>query len=154
LIQQGADVAQAFYSFLFGGLGVLIGWPVVEFIARPFRQFFDIRRQVNRCLVNYGNVSARSGMDQSGKMTPLTPTEDENERLLEAQNTIRGLAADMRAFANGEPLANPLVNMFGFDANRIASELIGLSNNLVTYGEARDASRRKVEQLLRIKSDE
>ena len=46
-------------NFVWGVLGAAVTWPVVEFVARPFRQFYDIRRQVNRCLVMYGNVGAR-----------------------------------------------------------------------------------------------
>jgi hypothetical protein len=71
--------------------------------------------------VNFGNVVARTSVDKSGKQKTLNLSKKENDRLVEAQTTFRGLAADMRAFANGEPLANRIVNWFGYDANKIAN---------------------------------
>jgi hypothetical protein len=147
-------VAQAFYSFLFGIVGVVIGWPLVEFIARPFRQFFDIRRQVCRCVVNYGNVGARAEIDRSGKRIPTKLPKADDARLVEAHIALRGLAADMRAFANGEYLANGVVKLFGYDANKIASALMAYSHNIFEKGEDRAKSREQVEKLLGIKSIE
>jgi hypothetical protein len=135
-------------------LGAAVAWPVVEFVARPFRQFYDIRRQVNRCLVMYGNVSARSVIDQRGKRKAIDLSREENDRLVEAQIALRGLAADMRAFANGEYLANLAVKAFGYDANKIASALISYSNNIVAAGQAKADAGNRVERLLGIRSIE
>ena len=140
-------------SFLWGALGAVIGWPLVAFVARPFREFFDIRRQVNRSLVKYGNVMARY-KHENGELKAVKLSKHEDERLTAAQDEARSLAADMRAFANGEYLANRVVEWFDYHPNKIASALIGYSNNLSTYGHGRDQSTSQVEKLLRIKTTE
>ena len=40
-------------DFVWGTIGAAVSWPLFEFLARPLRQFFDIRRQVARCLAEY-----------------------------------------------------------------------------------------------------
>jgi hypothetical protein len=47
-----------------------------------------------------------------------------------------------------------VVKWLGYDANKIASALIGYSNNIFTKGEERARSREQVEKLLGIKSIE
>ena len=37
-----------------------LAWMITEFLARPFRQFFDLRREVARRMVEFGNVGARA----------------------------------------------------------------------------------------------
>jgi hypothetical protein len=144
----------ALVPLLWGTVSVLIGWPFVEFVARPFRQFFDMRRQVARALVNYGNVGARSVRTQTGESETVHLHENDAARLVKAQEAYRGLGADMRAFANGEWLAYWVVRGFGYDANIIASALISLSTNLPVKGTDLHESRKSVEQLLRIRSTE
>ncbi|MGB9065213.1 MAG: hypothetical protein WCC80_17820, partial [Pseudolabrys sp.] len=109
-------------NFVWGALGASVAWPVV--VARPFRQFYDIRRQVNRCLVMHANVGARAAINQRGKSKATDLPKEEDDRLTEAQTALRGLAADMRAFANGEYLGNLAVKAVGYDPNKIASALI------------------------------
>ena len=60
----------------------------------------------------------------------------------------------MRAFANGEPAANRAVKLLGYDANKIASALIGLSSNIGTAGQAKADAKYEVERLLGIRSVE
>ena len=131
----------ALVPLLWGTVSVLIGWPFVEFVARPFRQFFDIRRQVARALVNYGNVGARSVRTQTGEWKTIDLHPEDDAQLVKAQEAYRGLAADMRAFANGEHLAYWAVKGFRYDANIIASALISLEVNLPVKGEDLHQSR-------------
>ena len=151
---EKAKMKSALVPLLWGTVSVLIGWPFVEFVARPFRQFFDIRRQVARALVNYGNVGARSVRTQTGEWKTIDLHPEDDAQLVKAQEAYRGLAADMRAFANGEHLAYWAVKGFGYDANIIASALISLEVNLPVKGEDLHQSRERVEQLLRIRSTE
>ena len=67
--------------------------------ARGLRRFFDLRRDVNRRLVEYGDVLARAKMDGDMRV-PLDISPVEDARLTEAQVVLRGLAGEMRAFAN------------------------------------------------------
>ena len=43
---EKAKMKSALVPLLWGTVSVLIGWPFVEFVARPFRQFYDIRREL------------------------------------------------------------------------------------------------------------
>jgi hypothetical protein len=116
-------------DFVWGAIGAAVSWPVVEFLARPFRQFFDIRRQVARCLVEYANVGARALTKQTGELVAYDLAPEDDARLVKAQEAYRGLA-DMRAFANGEWAANKAVMALGYNPNEIASALLGVSNIL------------------------
>ena len=67
--------------------------------ARGLRRFFDLRRDVNRRLVEYGDVLARAKMDGDMRV-PLDISPVEDARLKEAQVVLGGLAGEMRVFAN------------------------------------------------------
>jgi hypothetical protein len=131
-------------AFLLGLIAAAIAWLLTEFVGRPFRQFFDLRREVGIALVRFGNVGAQ--LKTSVKLS-------EDGRLSEAQNTFRDLGSEMRAFARAEYFANQVVLWFGYDANEISDALIGYSNEISTYGEGRAVFRARVEKLLRISAD-
>ena len=134
-----------------GFIGGACAWLLTDFVAKPYRRFFDLRREICRCLVVYGNVSAREKMDGDVRARIAIPSA-EDDRLTEAQKVFRNLAGEMRAFANAEILANWFVKQRGYDADEIASSLIGYSNEVATYGESRNYYRDRAEKLLRIRS--
>jgi hypothetical protein len=72
---------------------------------------------------------------------------------MEAQDTFRRLGGEMRAFAVAEYFPNRVVTWFGFDPDEIAKALIGYSNQIDTYGEGRNSFHKRIENLLRIRSD-
>jgi hypothetical protein len=139
-------------SLITGFLGGVGAWFLTDYVAKPLRRFYDLRREVSRCLVVFGNVGARSAIDQSGARKKLELSADEDARLVDAQNTFRGLAGDMRAFANVDFLANWLVTRLGYDADKIASALIALEGELPTKGKPRADARERVQKLLHIRS--
>jgi hypothetical protein len=140
------------WGFLWGAIGAACAWLFAEFLGRPFRQFFDLRREVSSSLVRFGNVMARSRAD-GDKRTLIELPPPEEGRLMEAQETFRRLAGEMRAFANAEFFANWAMTWFGFDAHEISKELMGYSNELPTYGDGRALYHDRIEKLLRIRSD-
>jgi hypothetical protein len=135
-----------------GGIGA---WFFTDYVAKPLRRFFDLRREVNRCLVYYGNVQARATLSSDSlRREPTNISPEEDARLTEAQNAFRNLGAKMRAFVHGDPLANRMVrSCLGYDADQIANALIGFSNNISTYGEPRFATHSQLEKLLRIRAE-
>jgi hypothetical protein len=135
-----------------GFIGGVCAWFFTDFVTKPFRRFFDLRREVNRRLVEYGNVLARAKMDGNMRV-PLDISPAEDARLTEAQVVFRRLAGDMRAFANVDYFANRMVSYFGYDADNIASALIGYSNDISTYGAGRAHHHDRVQKLLRIHSE-
>ena len=137
------------WGFLLGAIGAACAWLLTEFVGRPFRQFFDLRREVSSSLVQYRHVPARKKMKgHAGELTP-----DQDAKLSKAEDTFRRLGGEMRAFANAEYFANRIVTWFGFDPYEISKALIGYSNEISTDGERRALLHDSVEKLLGIRSD-
>ncbi len=150
---SAATGAVSLRAFIIGLIGAALAWLFTEFIGRPFRQFFDMRRQVGSNLVVFANVMARAKWD-GDQRKPLDIPKSEDERLTEAQETFRCLGGEMRAFANGEFFANWIVKLFGFNTSEISKALIAYSNEISTYGEPRNLYHGRIEKLLRIRSTE
>ena len=145
-------------TFVLAAFGAAIAWFLTAFVGGPIRRFYDLRREVNRCLVEYGNVLARHRERRDddgvvGRQRIDLPTVEE-ARLTEAQTKFRNLAAEMRAFYHGELFANWVVTKLGYDTNRIASALIGYSNEMSTYGGSRARHHEQIEKLLGISAHE
>jgi hypothetical protein len=142
-------------TLLTGFLGGIAAWFLTDYFAKPLRRFFDLRREVNRCLVYYGNLQARFKLtddDTVSEQTDISPEED--ARLTEAEKAFRNLGAEMRAFANGDRLAYLIVRRgLGYDADQIASALIAYSNYVSTYGQGRFDAHARLEKLLRIRAE-
>ena len=58
-------------QFVLGALGATLAWIITEFLGRPFRQFFDVRREVTRRMVEFGNVRARAKMPEKDDQRQL-----------------------------------------------------------------------------------
>jgi hypothetical protein len=136
-------------TLLTGFVGGVAAWFFTDYVAKPLRRFFDLRREVNRCLVYYGNLQARFKLtDSVREQTNISPEED--ARLTEAEKAFRNLGAEMRAFANADRLAHRMLCGLGYDADQIAGALIAYSNNVSTYGQARFDAHTRLEKLLRV----
>jgi hypothetical protein len=143
-----------FVQFVLGASGATLAWLITEFLGRPFRQFFDLRREVARRMVEFGNVGARAKMsDNDFHRQPCEISPEEEARLREAEKTFRDLAAQMRGFAIGERVAVKVVTLLGYDSGEIAATLIGYSNEIGTFGKTRADFRQQVMSLLRLGSD-
>jgi hypothetical protein len=140
-------------QFVWGALGATLAWMITEFLARPFRQFFDLRREVARRMVEFGNVAARTKMLDDDRQQPLELSAEDEARLREAEKTFRDLAAQLRGFAIGEWFAAKTVKLLGFDSIQISTALIGYSNQIGTYGKPRADFAQQIKNLLRLGSD-
>ena len=139
-------------GFIFGAIGAFLAWMLTEFVGRPFRRFFDLRADISRRLVQFANVRARTTDLRDGRQELHQLSDAEQARLTEAENTLRDLASQMRAFAQAEWLAELIVrHIFKFNALEISTALIGYSNAISTYGQTQADFQSRVEQLLRIR---
>ena len=139
-------------TLITGFIGGVCAWFLTDYVAKPLRRFFDLRREINRCLVNYGNVQSRAEWTPIGRVSAkISPEED--AQLTKAQNAFLKLGAEMRAFANGDRLTNRVVRALGCDADRIASALVAYSNQISTSGELRYSAHRRLQKLLRIRGE-
>jgi hypothetical protein len=149
-----AIVLGALGATLLGALGATLAWIIIEILLRPFRQFFDLRREVARRMVEFGNVMARAQMSENDHhRQPLDISREEEARLCQAEEAFRDLGAQMRAFAIGEWFAAKTVKGLGFDAVKISAALIVYSNEIGTYGQPRRDFDQQVRSLLRLGSD-
>lgn len=139
-------------SILVSVVTTLITFCVLEFIAKPVRRFFDLRREVSRQLALFANVGARwkRGVSSTAHIVPNALGEKEERRLDDAERVFRDLASQMRSFAQTDRLASSLVGAFGFNPFRASSGLFGLSNNIAEHGEARASSKKTIEESLRL----
>ena len=58
-------------SFAAGAIGGAITWGVLDFVQKPFRGFFDLKRQAVELLAKYSNVRARSTAGGEGQSVPV-----------------------------------------------------------------------------------
>jgi hypothetical protein len=139
-------------GFAFGAIGAFSVWMLTEFVGRPFRRFFDLRADIIRRMVQFANVPARATDLRDGRREVNQLSDADEARLTEAQNTLRDLASQMRAFAQAEWLAELIVrHIFKFNAPEISTALIGYSNSISNYGQAQADFQSRVEKLLRIR---
>lgn len=123
------------------------GWWITHFVGRPFRKFFDLRGEVIHKAILYANVTAVQTQFLDGTRKPVEGiTDDDIERLREAKDCFRDLAARMRAFALNEPFAKWFVE-WRYDPWRASETLLGVSNSLDTYG-FRDTPKTELEAAL------
>jgi hypothetical protein len=135
-------------GFALGAIGAALAWLLTEFVGRPFRRFFELRGEVSRRLVQFDNVHARARMVDDTRREPTGITEGEDARLTEAQNTLRDLASQIRAFAQAEPFAEWIVRRVGYEVTEISKALIGYSNEISTYGPNRAHFKKRIEDLM------
>jgi hypothetical protein len=138
------------WCFLLGG----VGWLVISFVGGPFRQFFDLRREVIHKSVLYANVSAAEKENPDGSIEAVEISGGEIERLREAIDAFRDLAARTRALALNEPLAVWLVKFWGYDPMEASSRLLGVSNTLDKYGRSRNDAKEALERALHFRTIE
>ena len=134
--------------FALGG----VGWFIASFAGRPFREFFDLRREVIQKSVVHDNVVAAQREGPDGSVRSIEMAAGELERLREAERVFRDLAARMRAFALNEHFAVGLVKMCGYDPMDASTRLIGVSNNLHTFGRGRHDAKEALEKVLRFRT--
>jgi len=140
-------------TLLTGFVGGVAAWFCTELIAKPLIRFADMRRELTRCLVVYGNVPTRAQKNQAGEVSGFVElSAGEQARLSEAQKAYRDLSGRMHGFANVDHVANWIVKAFGYDPGKAAAALLGLSNELPMSGMERAHYHDEVRNLLRIHS--
>lgn len=99
-----------------GGIVALLlgafGWLTLEFVGRPLRQFFDLRRQVHsQILARPTMVGREFGHISVGEFA----VEELPADVVEGSRVVLDLAAQLTAFSAGEPAANLILRWLGWD---------------------------------------
>lgn len=94
------------------------GWLALEFIGRPIRNFFDLRREANR-------VIALHGYDMFGAHS------------MGAKDDYQKIGAQLVAFDAAEPLAGPAIRWLGYAPGLAGKALLVVASE---WGNVFDAS--------------
>jgi hypothetical protein len=126
------------------------GWLAVLLIGRPVRDFFDLRREVRRRMIEFSNIPARwnEAPDAPGARIAINISSAEAESLNEAERVLLCLASQMASFAETETIAVWALKQIGFDPAKAGRGLIGLSNTVDTYGNSHAFYMRSTEEAL------
>jgi hypothetical protein len=125
-----------------------IGWFALEFIGRPIRSFFDLRRETRRQMLFLANVPPVSFIDDD--LRASEPVHQQSiAAVLNVEKTFRDLGTQLIAFGESEWAASRLVRIAGFDPIAAGNALIGFSNNANDRGAERAEFRRRITEALR-----
>jgi len=121
-----------------------VGWFTLEFLGRPIREFFNIRREIRRLmLVHWDDATGDnlSAADFAKLLSSLAPTRQE----------FTTLAARLDSFDQAE-LASWIIRRLGFDIPKAAGCLrrVGVSS---ARREDRDANFRNLDIALHFRSE-
>jgi hypothetical protein len=126
-------------------------WFGLEFLGRPIRKFFDLRRLVRHQIL-LANVPAPQPRETCVTSEQIQRYDFDLKNVREAQRILRDLGSQMLAFGDSETAACIAIKPFGFDPSIAGHNLIRLSNTLDRYGTDRAALRKNVEEALRFRS--
>jgi hypothetical protein len=142
------------WNVAFGLMAGVVGWTVAEFFGQPFRRGVDLIARVRVEMIRYANLRLPLKENREDPSSPAVENnfmEEDKARLITAQDTFRGLGAELRALAETEPAATFVLKLFGRDLRAAATGLIGLSNSN-EYGGRRHFQVRTIEKALCFKS--
>jgi hypothetical protein len=133
-----------------GALGAVVTWVLLEFVGKPFRAFFELKKDCLEVLTLYGNVGAREIYIHDDHLRPIDPRIVAKEkRLQEAEVALRKCGSRLQAFANTETLAVIALRWLGYQPLDAGRGLIGLSNTISEHGQARNDNRNLIERSLK-----
>jgi hypothetical protein len=146
---------QSIWPFVLAGLGWIAAWIGTHFVGQPLLTFRDLRGDVIYKLTLFGNVRARAKEPREDIWSvpdEIKISDEDNERLKQAEHVFRDLASQMRKFATNEPLAVWIVRWRGYDPVKASAGLIGVSNSIGTEGQNKVWQKKTVMEALRIES--
>jgi hypothetical protein len=137
-------------GMILNALGVLalgaLGWFTLEFVGRPVRGFFDLRRQVRTQMLRFENLN---WPEYAFGDPPYGTETKEQAQFRKAQTILCDLSDELISFGQSEWLAAYFVRGLGFDPIRAGIRLAVLAEELGTLHEDRAANYRAVERLLK-----
>ena len=137
-------------TVIWGAIGAALAWIVVEFVGKPFRAFFDNKKECLEILTLYGNVGAREVYLRDDHLQPIDPRIVAKEkRLQDAEAAFWKCGSKLQAFANTETLAVIALRRLGYDPLQAGRGFIGLSKSIGEYGQIRNENRKLIERSLK-----
>jgi hypothetical protein len=140
-------------SFVSGACGGILAWLALDFVQKPIRGFFDLKKESIQVLTRYANVQARAkqvSLETERQILDLSP--EQETRLREAEAALRDCGAKFIAFARTETTALVPLRWLGYAPADVGNNFIGLSNSIGEYGSHRNHYQNKVETSLKLKA--
>jgi hypothetical protein len=135
---------------IWASVAAAVTWVLLEFVGKPFRAFFELKKDGLEVLILYGNVGARGVYLHDDHLQPIDPRIVAKEmRLQEAEAAFRRCGSKLQAFANTETLAVFALRRVGYHPLDAGRGFIGLSNTIGEHGQARDDNRNLIERSLK-----
>ena len=91
------------------------GWFGLEFLGRPIRKFFDMRRLVRQQMLFLANVPAPRPRETCVTSKQIQRYDIDLKNVREVQRVFRDLGSQMLAFGENETAACIAIKSFGFD---------------------------------------
>jgi hypothetical protein len=124
-----------------------VAWFVTEFAARPIRRFFDLRTEIKRSMLLLWDAPSYG--------THEGPEEwaDEMAPFKEKRDGLKGLSAEVSAFAQSERFAVWIVRRLGYDPMAAGNVAKKLEFELGTNIEERSKNYKKLDATLKFRFD-
>ena len=130
----------------------VLGWIVLEFLAKPIRAFFALRDRVRAQLLLVANVAPPKPRETISTSLEIQQYDVAVKAGREASRILRDLGSQMLAFSESEIAACNGIATFGFDAVAAGRGLIALSNTCYRNRTDRADFSSKIEEALRFKA--
>jgi hypothetical protein len=130
----------------------VLGWIVLEFLAKPIRAFFALRDQVRAQLLLLANAAPPKPRETISTSLEIQQYDAALKAGREAQRILRDLGSQMLAFSESEIAACNGIATFGFDAVAAGRGLIALSHTYYHNMTDRADFSSKIEEALRCKA--
>jgi hypothetical protein len=137
------DISGAILSALIGALG----WFLFQFVAKPFRKFWDLRGEVAHAMNAYAqNISEPP---ENTFLLAVTALSIANSRI-ESAKEFRRLGLAMLSFWQSEPFARVVLRMIGMHGDGAARLLLELAE-ANTHTDRLGPRRSEIAATLRLK---
>jgi hypothetical protein len=136
-------------SLVLGAVGAVVAWIALEFLGKPFRAFFDLKKAAVEALTDYGNVGTRPVVLNDDHLFPKQiPGE---ERRQTAAAAFRTIGSKFDGFARTEVFAVLILRMLKYDPQGASRGFIGFSNTIGDASGERYANRLRIESALKLR---
>lgn len=129
-----------------------LSWIALEFLGRPIRTFFDIRRQVRQQMLLLANVSPPKPRETVSTFQEIQEYDAALKNARQGQRILGVLGTQILAFGESEIAARLVIAQLGFDPVAAGRALIDLSNIFDRYGADRAGFRNAIEKALRFRA--
>ena len=126
----------------------VLGWCAFEFLARPIRAFFELRRRILKRLLVLGNISLPKPRETAVSSREIREYNQAARNVREAQRIFRNLGFRLLAFSENEPASCNVLGLLGLNLVAAGNGLIKLSEAYSRPDSNRAGLRNQIEKAL------